>query len=576
MHISQTKNSPQDYTLYLVLFLFALAFRIVFLIWIDEPILFSKYTYFAQKLAQGEDIGDRIVDLSPFYLYFSTASQIVFGDNGALIKWIQSFVGALACLILFGIGSRLFNRETGFIGTLIYAAYGNLIVLESTLEPTVFVILFNMLVIHFMFKATDGPETDAKNPPYSLPAGLFTGLSIITKPSFLLFLPIGFTFFFIHTPGERWRKWRRSIGYLAVALMVVMPVTVRNWIHVDDVILVTADAGKVFFHGNARSATALEWTGLPNKGFSEEEGNEPDYAHVLFRKTASRLSGKPLSPSEASSFWFQTTLDHIKMDLRRYAIREFKKALFFFTDYEMHYIASAYKEYKETLNYPFIRYGVIAALGLTGMCLAASRFRKLYPLYGVISVYLISGLIFIVQSRYRTPAVPYLCLFAGYSLYRIKKTMLWRKTGRAALIILLTGLLFFVSRFSFRSEILKSDRWQEATRIHYQMGAMPLFVKGHYKQAVKKLDACLLLAPGFSPAYNLRGKSLAVLGQESAALADFKKVIALNPDAAQGYRNAGFIYLLQGQKDHAGTFLKKALVLAPADTKVREAIDKLR
>ena len=71
---STNQDSPVkgDYRVYLYLFLLALTVRILFLLFIDEPILFNKYPYFAERLARGEDIGERLVDLSPFYLYFLT------------------------------------------------------------------------------------------------------------------------------------------------------------------------------------------------------------------------------------------------------------------------------------------------------------------------------------------------------------------------------------------------------------------------------------------------------------------------------------------------------------------------
>ena len=53
MHIfSHSKKSEKDYTLYAIVFLVAMVARIFFLIWIDEPILFFKYPYFAEKLVQ--------------------------------------------------------------------------------------------------------------------------------------------------------------------------------------------------------------------------------------------------------------------------------------------------------------------------------------------------------------------------------------------------------------------------------------------------------------------------------------------------------------------------------------------
>jgi len=119
------------------------------------------------------------------------------------------------------------------------------------------------------------------------------------------------------------------------------------------------------------------------------------------------------------------------------------------------------------------------------------------------------------------------------------------------------------------------DRWQQATKIHYQMGAQPLFKKGKYQDAISELNNCSAIVPDFSPAHNLRGRSYAVLGRCEEALVDFKRVISLSPNLAEGYKNAGFLYLLQGDTQAAGDYLSKALTLAPHDTKVREVLAKL-
>jgi hypothetical protein len=153
----------------------------------------------------------------------------------------------------------------------------------------------------------------------------------------------------------------------------------------------------------------------------EESEKEPDYAHVLYRKTAERLSGRDLTPSESSGFWMGKAFGDILSDPAAYMILEVKKLFYFFNDYEMHYIASAYKEYKASLYFPLVRHGIVASLGLLGMILSCRRFKDLFLLYGMVFVYLLAGMLFLVQSRYRTPAVPFLCLFAGHSLSALRE-----------------------------------------------------------------------------------------------------------------------------------------------------------
>ncbi len=575
---NQIRTSGQDYTPYVLVFLVAIGARIFFLVWIDEPILFFKYPYFAEKLVDGGDIGERIVDLSPFYLYFLTFFKKIFGLNWATAKLIQSFVGAFNALLTLALGSRLFNKTTGLFAALLYSLYGNVIILESTLEPTVFIIFFNLLMVYFLALAKNRSRLPSQTAALIVAGGLFAGLSIITKPNSLLFIPMGIVWllFFATRNLPSREKLLQCVFFCGAALVVVSPVTLRNYLKLHDVVLVTADAGKVFYHGNSRGATALEGIDLPDDGFTDEGNGEPDYAHVVFRKTAAMLTGNTLSPSESSWFWIEKTLDDILGDPGQYLMREIKKFIFFFTDYEVHYIASAYTEYKASLSFPLIRYGIITSLGVLGMLLSLRKFRELFLVYGAVGVYLFAGMLFLVQSRYRTPAVPYLCLFAGTAINSLIEMTYAKRFRSFCMSVLLAGALFVLSHTIFMDEILKQDRWQEATKTCFELRARPLFDKGRYRAAITQLDRCLSVVPDFRPAINLRGKACAILGRYKIAEADFKRLIALSPGSAQGYRNIGFVYLLQGDREKAEIFLTKALSLAPDDKKVKEALKKLR
>jgi tetratricopeptide (TPR) repeat protein len=572
------RESSPGYGVCLILFLIAFAARCLFLVYIDEPVVFFKYPFFADKLVQGIDIQDRIVDLSPFYLYLLTFIKKVFALDWTLVKPIQSFVGALNCLLVYAVGCQAFRKEVGVLASFLLAVYGNLIILESTLEPTVFVLLFNILCIYFLFQVRQNFSALNKSLAFAVAAGFFAGLSIITKPNFLLFLPVAASWIFFLGRGNVGvaHRFQKVLLFCCVTLLVVLPVTVRNYLDTNDFALVTADAGKVFYHGNGKGATALEGTGLPHEGFIEEFGKEPDYAHVLYRKTAARLTGKNLTPSECSRFWMGKAFDNIRSDPVAYMILEAKKLFYFFNDYEMHYIASAYKEYRASLSFPYIRYGIIVSLGVLGMILSLRRFRDLFLVYGAVFVYLISGLLFLVQSRYRTPAVPYLCLFAGYSVYALKEMVAARRLKRAGMALLLVGIFFALTRTLYRDEILNVDQWQQATKIHYQMGGVPLFTRGRYQEAISELNQCITMAPSFTPAYNLMGKIYTNLGELNEAVSNFKKVIELTPQLPEGYKNLGFVYLLQGDRRNGTRLFAKALSLSPNDDSLKSEILKLK
>ena len=572
-------GTHRDYTLHAVVFLVAICIRIFFLIWIDEPILFFKYPFFAEKLAGGVDIGDRLVDLSPFYLYFLTIFNKLFGANWAFIKCFQIFLGSINALLVFTIGSRLFKKSAAFIAALIFAFYGNLIVLETTLEPTVFVLFFNLLSVYFLLLSKAESRSQVKDILIILAAGIFTGMGIITKPNFLLFLPVGMTWvLFFRTADFGYKKnLFHALLFLCAAAVVIAPITLRNYLKLHDFVLITADAGKVFFHGNSKTATAIVGADLSeNSPFSTNGSPEPDYAHVVFRKTASQLTGKTLSPSQAARFWVEITFKDILDDPALYLSREFKKFVHFFTNYEVHYIASAHKEYKKSLSYPFLGYGIIISLGFLGILLSLKGFKGLFLIYGIIGVYLMSCIIFLVNARYRTPAIPYFCLFAGYAIHALKNMAKMHQFKHLAVCALFLGVFYLSTSLAFKEELLKHDQWQEATKICYEMDGMSAFKNGRYQNAVLTLTKSIAILPNFYPAHILRGRSYAILEEYEKAEIDFNKAISLNPEDPKGYKNIGFVYLLQGKTDAAEISLKRSLKHDPENKKIKDALKALR
>jgi len=571
---SQPGENHRDYTLHTVVFLITISTRAFFLIWIDEPILFIKYPFFAEKLANGVDIGNRLVDLSPFYLYFLTLLKTLFGVSWTFIKCFQIVIGAINALLVFIIGIRLFNRSAAFIGALIFAFYGNLIVLETTLEPTVFVLLFNLLSVYFLILSGNKSKSRNHSILNILAAGVFTGMAIITKPNFLLFLPVGVAWIltFRKTDFGFGKNLVHALLFLCTTFLIIAPITTRNYLKLHDFVLVTADAGKVFFHGNSKTATAIVGADLLENNPYAKSNSEPDFAHVVFRKTASRIAGETLSPSQATRFWINTTLKDIFDDPQLYLTRQFKKLVHFFTDYEIHYIASAHKEYKKTLSYPFLRYGIIIALGFLGILLSLKKFKTVFLIYGAISVYLVSCTMFLVNARYRTPAVPYFCLFAGYAIYCLQDMARKRQFKHLGIYAILVSTFYFSTQFTFKSAILKHDRWQEATKIHYEVDGRSAFTNRKHADAVVSLNKCIKILPNFYPAYILRGRSYAILGDYEKAEADFNHAISLNPENPDGYKNIGFVYLLQKKTDAAESALNEALKHDPKNEKIRETL----
>jgi 4-amino-4-deoxy-L-arabinose transferase-like glycosyltransferase len=558
----------------LAIFILALIIKLLIFFFATDPIIFYKYPYFVEQINRGFDIGERIIDLSPFYLYINLLFYKIVGANWEVLAVLQIMIGSLNCLIIYIIGEKLFGRNVGIIASVILLLYGNLSLIELTLEPEVFVIFFNSLAVLVLIKAKNENYSEYRAWKWFL-AGALIGLSVITKANALLILP-GAVIWIWWGVAKRDKKFIATLSLLLGVFLLVSPITLRNYLKFHDLILVTADGGKVFFHGNGPGATGMARADLSHQGFIEEGQTDPDYAHVLFRNTARYLSGLPLSPSACSRFWFSCTLDLIQANPASSLLLELKKFCYFWGNYEVHDLDSTYKNYVTIQSWPFIPFGIIAALGIMGMGLSLARFRQAFLLYWMILVYLLSALVFFAASRYRLPAAPFISIFSAYSLTYFFGLIRDKNWKRFFACMGITLLLFACTNLLFRNDIRIFDQWQKATRIHYSLGGKMLFKKGNYQEAVLEFKKVLELQPDFAPAYNYLGKSFAILNDYERAEQHFNKVIQLTPGIDEGYMNLGLLFELKGEKSKALSYLTKALSLNPQNARAKEHLQSLK
>jgi len=561
-------------TLLLALFLSSLILKFLIFFWVTEPILFSKYPIFAERLSKGVDLGERILDLSPLYLYLNLLFHKVYGQSWEGLALLQVFLGSLNVLLVYLIGEKVFSRTVGFLGALLLLLYGNMTLFELTLEPEALVIFLNSLGVLSLIAARE--RILSGSPPWRfLLPGVLIGLSAIAKPNALLFLPPAI--FWIGWAKIDWPiRMKASLFLLVGLLLVISPITLRNYFKFQDFVLITADGGKVFYHGNGPGSTGMERADLPDQGFREEGMGDPDPAHALFRQAARSISGKPLKPSECSGFWLRRTLDFMGSGPLAASFLVGKKFFYFWGNYEVHEIDSNYKYDLILRRRPLVPFGVLSILGMVGMVLARRKFRQAFLLYSMAGVYLLSVLIFFAASRYRLPAAPFLALFAAYAL--TSSYTLWQEKRRVTLFALLglSVLLWPLINLPFRNEVQALERWQVATRIHYSLGGNFHFQKRQYREAIEHYRKALALAPDFTPAYNRLGMCHAILNELEEAERNFRKVVELAPGIDQGYLNLGLLYEIKGEHRKALAFLEQALARNPENKKAREHWQKLK
>jgi tetratricopeptide (TPR) repeat protein/serine/threonine protein kinase len=96
--------------------------------------------------------------------------------------------------------------------------------------------------------------------------------------------------------------------------------------------------------------------------------------------------------------------------------------------------------------------------------------------------------------------------------------------------------------------------------------------KGHLDAAIAEFRKAIALDPRCAPAYNNLGAALRAKRQWGAAIAEFRKAIELDPRYAPAYYNLGTALKAMGQLDGAIAGYRKAIALDPKDADFHGAL----
>lgn len=91
--------------------------------------------------------------------------------------------------------------------------------------------------------------------------------------------------------------------------------------------------------------------------------------------------------------------------------------------------------------------------------------------------------------------------------------------------------------------------------------------RGQHREAVAEFKKVISIDPKYVKAYNGLGVSYDLLGAFSNAIASYEAGLALDSGKSYLYNNLGYSYLLQGNLDGAISAFQKAVSLSPADAR---------
>lgn len=499
--------STSNWIKFLPVFIFVLAFvvRLIYLLQIESSLPFFYvlrldelyHDIWAQQIASGDWLETEPFFRAPLYVYLLALTYKIFGHNLILPRLFQILIGSLSCVLTYLIARKLFNRTVGIISGVAACFYAMLILYDAHLLITSLVVFLDLVLIYLLLRSGEQPR-----PLNWFLCGIVLGISAIARPNILVFVPfilvwMLFQFKIKLLPKAILIRW---IVLCAGALLIISPVTLRNYLAGRDLVLIAWQGGFNFYLGNNPEATG--WSTMAPQIHKSLEGGIYDA-----RRLAEEEMKTKLKPSQISRFWYRKGVDYMLSQPLSWLELTVRKTLFFWKGYEIPNAQNAYvnKEFSPFLasllgeSVIYLPFGLVGPLSILGLLICLRRSREYLLLYLFILSYSASVILFFVCSRFRMPIIPILLMFASFSIWWLYQKI--RNKQVLHLLISLAVIFVLLLTLNTRLENLTGD---QRGMNHFMLGRA-FYQLGKVELAISEWETSL----GFKPSLNLCRVTLA-------------------------------------------------------------------
>jgi len=548
--LKQMPEKDKEKLFLLGLFFLAFILRLIYLLQVkSNPHFFSPtmdplyHDIWAQNIAGGNWIGEKVFFRAPFYAYFLAIVYKIFGHNYIIPRLIQHLIGSFSCILVYLLAKRLFDRKVAAVAALIAATYGMFFYFENELLLDSFLVFFDLLLLLSLLRARDNPKLWSW-----LLCGIILGFSAITRPNILIFIP--FVWLWILLFFLKVKRLKEvlvfCVMFLIGATLVISPVTLRNYLVGKDIVLIASQGGINFYIGNNKNSDGMSAIFY-----------KADWQYRDFQNMAEKESERGLKPSEISDFYYKKGIDFMLNEPQKAFKLLVKKLYLFWNRFEISNNQDIYffKRYSSLTRILPLGFWLIGPLGLVGMVLSIRKWKStLLPMLFVFS-YMLTVVMFFVTARFRLPVIPFLIIFSAFAL-----VWLWERLSRRELRSL---TLFFLLLFPFLI-LTNSNAYHlsvgDFSQAHFSLGNIHLKA-GELDQALKEYDVALKRNPHLPRAH--LNKGIIFLRKKGYAKAEeeFHQELKINPGEDKAYNNLSAIYRLLGLYDQAIDAATKAIEL---------------
>lgn len=545
------QNMPRGWLLPLVVF--AVAFLIRFLYFFEisgdsflsTPVLDADFYYHWAWRIVTIGGGKEPFLLNPGYAYLLSLIYRLFGTDTWIISVVQFMVGALSAVLVYSIGTRVFDRKVGLLAGVICAGFGPFVFYEGLLVNFAWINLFNLLALLLLIKAVD------TNSFYiCLFSGGLIGLSALFRPNILLFAGlVGLYIIFAR------RQWLHLLTSLVTGVLIALsPCLIRNCIMLSRPVISSVSSGINFYIGNHPSGDgsngAMSAIGV--------QSQHPKYMLASFKRQAENELGRNISYTEMDRYWLKTGLTFVVSHPWRSCTILSKKVLLFFAPKE---IASNYSyelvrdnSSRVLRTTPDLRIIMpVGILSLFWVLFVKRKDKYAYLLTFLFLTYFLTVVIFFMLSEYRLPAIPVLIIFASWGLVRMWQYLRQGKLRHVSLFI--TGLVTL-----FVLQILPKPFMTKSSYDYFYWRGELLMHSNRLEEAEGCFQKVIQNDPSSIASYQQLAQIASYRGKYEDALTWYQKALNVFPTALT-YTDMGNILFRMGKYDSARDYYAKAIAV---------------
>lgn len=523
----------------------------------DHPVMDEQYhVSLAQRIASPAGYGAEPYYRAPLYPYLFAAFHGLTGHSLYWSRFLQIIMGSLLPLLVLLIGRRLFSERIALWGALLAVVYPTFLYHDVTILITSLKTLLAILLVWQLYRTQERQSS-----VNFVMAGLLLGLASLARPNFLVILPVLVVWVWvIIRPQVGWQTAAKRYGLLALAtILVILPVTIRNYSVSKEFIPIAWQGGFNFFLGNNRQADGWSAT-APGLDATWEGG----YREAIAIAEAER--GRRLKKSEISDYWYERGLREILADPTHWLGLVIKKARLFIQGYEIPnnedpYNVRQFSPLMSVLLYPGglkFPYGLLAPLALVGIGLSFGQWRRYLLAYLFMAGYAGSFLLFFVCARYRQPLIPFLLLFATSAVMQLiawVRSSTWRSLSLALAILLLLGIESNHSLLGLQRSRTEAENQVMFGTVFLDQNKLP--------EAEQYFRAAVATDGSFAPAHI----NLAIVCSRTARVVEaeehYREALALEPYTADTYFNYATLLLNQNKRVEALAVLERGRTAVP-------------